>query len=115
MKVHDSRLVAAMTLHHVSRILTFNTQDFARYLHCATSTAANGGVNSPPGNGYTCGRAVACRYLGFCIFEPAPPYPSDTRHLATDSEPRVPYPEFPDIFAEIVLPFPKDRLKMGLV
>ena len=32
-KVHDARLVAAMTLHHVSRILTFNTQDFARYRH----------------------------------------------------------------------------------
>ena len=30
-KVHDARLVAAMTLYHVSRILTFNTQDFARY------------------------------------------------------------------------------------
>ena len=30
-KVHDARLVAAMTLHHVSRILTFNTQDFARF------------------------------------------------------------------------------------
>ena len=32
-KVHDARLVAAMTLHHVSRILTFNTQDFGRYRH----------------------------------------------------------------------------------
>jgi predicted nucleic acid-binding protein len=32
-KVHDARLVAAMTLHHVSRILTFNTQDFGRYGH----------------------------------------------------------------------------------
>jgi predicted nucleic acid-binding protein len=30
-KVHDARLVAAMTLHHVSRILTFNMRDFARY------------------------------------------------------------------------------------
>jgi len=30
-KVHDARLVAAMTLHHVSRILTFNAQDFARF------------------------------------------------------------------------------------
>ena len=30
-KVHDARLVAAMTLYHVGRILTFNTQDFVRY------------------------------------------------------------------------------------
>jgi predicted nucleic acid-binding protein len=30
-KVHDARLVTAMTFHHVSRILTFNTQDFARF------------------------------------------------------------------------------------
>jgi predicted nucleic acid-binding protein len=30
-KVHDARLVAAMTLHHVNRILTFDMQDFARY------------------------------------------------------------------------------------
>ncbi len=30
-KVHDARLVAAMTLHHVSRIPTFNPHDFARY------------------------------------------------------------------------------------
>lgn len=30
-KVHDAKLVAAMKVHGVSRILTFNTQDFARY------------------------------------------------------------------------------------
>jgi predicted nucleic acid-binding protein len=28
---HDARLVAAMTVHGVSHLLTFNTQDFARY------------------------------------------------------------------------------------
>jgi predicted nucleic acid-binding protein len=30
-KVYDARLVAAMNLHRVSRILTFNAQDFTRY------------------------------------------------------------------------------------
>ncbi len=30
-KVHDARLVAIMNVHHVSRILTFNTADFSRY------------------------------------------------------------------------------------
>jgi len=30
-KVHDARLVAAMNVHHVRRILTFNVADFARY------------------------------------------------------------------------------------
>ena len=30
-KVYDARLVAAMSLHHVDRILTFNTDDFARF------------------------------------------------------------------------------------
>lgn len=30
-KVHDARLVAAMNVHGVSRLLTFNTGDFARY------------------------------------------------------------------------------------
>src|SRR5690349_21860857 len=30
-KVHDARLVAAMNVHRVRRILTFNTADFARY------------------------------------------------------------------------------------
>ena len=30
-QVHDARLVAAMHLHGVGRILTFNTKDFARF------------------------------------------------------------------------------------
>ena len=30
-KVHDARLVAAMNMHNVPRILTFNAGDFARY------------------------------------------------------------------------------------
>jgi predicted nucleic acid-binding protein len=30
-KVHDARLVAAMNIHGVQRILTFDTSDFARY------------------------------------------------------------------------------------
>jgi predicted nucleic acid-binding protein len=30
-KVHDARLVATKNVHHVSRILTFNTSDFSRY------------------------------------------------------------------------------------
>jgi len=30
-KVHDAKLVAAMNVHGVSRILTFNIADFARY------------------------------------------------------------------------------------
>jgi predicted nucleic acid-binding protein len=30
-KVFDARLVAAMSLHRVGRILTFNTRDFNRY------------------------------------------------------------------------------------
>jgi hypothetical protein len=30
-KVHDARLGAAMTVHGVRRLLTFNTGDFARY------------------------------------------------------------------------------------
>jgi predicted nucleic acid-binding protein len=30
-KVHDARLVAAMNVHGVKSILTFNTEDFARY------------------------------------------------------------------------------------
>jgi len=30
-KVHDAKLVAAMHVHEVSQILTFNTTDFARY------------------------------------------------------------------------------------
>ena len=31
-QVHDARIVAAMLVHQVTHILTFNTSDFARYL-----------------------------------------------------------------------------------
>ncbi len=31
-QVHDARLVAAMLVHDVKHILTFNTQDFTRYM-----------------------------------------------------------------------------------
>jgi predicted nucleic acid-binding protein len=30
-KVHDARLVAAMSVHRIRLILTFNTKDFVRY------------------------------------------------------------------------------------
>lgn len=30
-KVHDAKLVAAMNLHRIPKILTFNTDDFTRY------------------------------------------------------------------------------------
>jgi hypothetical protein len=30
-KVHDAKLVAAMSVHRVPKILPFNTDDFARY------------------------------------------------------------------------------------
>jgi predicted nucleic acid-binding protein len=30
-QVHDARLVAAMSVHAIKRILTFNVDDFARY------------------------------------------------------------------------------------
>jgi len=30
-KTHDTRLVAAMSVHGVAHILTFNTDDFTRY------------------------------------------------------------------------------------
>jgi len=30
-KVHDARLVAAMNVHHVGKLLTFNADDFIRY------------------------------------------------------------------------------------
>jgi hypothetical protein len=30
-KEHDTKLVAAMNVHRVRRLLTFNTADFARY------------------------------------------------------------------------------------
>jgi predicted nucleic acid-binding protein len=34
-QVHDARLVAAMRAHEVTRILTFNDKDFARYTDIA--------------------------------------------------------------------------------
>jgi predicted nucleic acid-binding protein len=37
-QVHDARLVAAMTVHGVDRLLTFNTSDFARYPEIQTLT-----------------------------------------------------------------------------
>jgi predicted nucleic acid-binding protein len=30
-KVHDAKLVATMKVHGIGRILTFDTEDFARY------------------------------------------------------------------------------------
>lgn len=43
-KIHDTRLVAAMNVHGVATILTFNTGDFVRYgvktLHPDTAAAA---------------------------------------------------------------------------
>ncbi len=37
-KVFDTRLAAAMILHHVPRILTFNVKDFSRYQEIATTS-----------------------------------------------------------------------------
>lgn len=39
-KVHDARLVAAMNVHGVGRILTFNAQDFSRYREIQTIVPA---------------------------------------------------------------------------
>lgn len=39
-KVHDARLVAAMNVHGVERILTFNADDFARYRDIETIVPA---------------------------------------------------------------------------
>jgi predicted nucleic acid-binding protein len=51
-KVHDARLVAAMNVHGVHRILTFNTSDFTRYgievLH-PTSLTSSPANHSAPG------------------------------------------------------------------
>lgn len=43
---HDARLVAAMTVHGVTHILTFNTRDFARYPGITTFDPA--AVTAPP-------------------------------------------------------------------
>ena len=42
--VHDARLVAAMLVHGLTHILTFNTSDFARY---SEITAVNPTALSP--------------------------------------------------------------------
>src|ERR1700733_14204933 len=43
-KVHDARLVAAMNVHRIGRILTFNTGDFARYGIEVLLPSQNGGA-----------------------------------------------------------------------
>jgi predicted nucleic acid-binding protein len=35
-KVHDARLVAAMSVHGVTHLLTLNPEDFKRYTHITT-------------------------------------------------------------------------------
>jgi hypothetical protein len=37
---HDARLVVAMIVHHVTRILSFNDRDFSRYPHITTINPA---------------------------------------------------------------------------
>jgi predicted nucleic acid-binding protein len=46
-KAHDARLVAAMLRHHVTHLLTFNGQDFARYGEI-TVLAPAAAANFPP-------------------------------------------------------------------
>ena len=43
---HDARLVAAMRVHGVTHLLTFNDQDFARYTGITVLTPA--AVFAPP-------------------------------------------------------------------
>ena len=43
-KVHDARLIAAMNVHRIGRILTFNTGDFARYGIEVLLPSQNGGA-----------------------------------------------------------------------
>jgi predicted nucleic acid-binding protein len=47
-KVHDTRLVAAMNVHVIRKILTFNTADFERFeiepIHPASVLARSGGL-----------------------------------------------------------------------
>ena len=38
---HDARLVAAMNVHEIDHILTFNVQDFSRYSHLTIITPAD--------------------------------------------------------------------------
>ena len=48
-KVHDAKLVATMNVHNVSRILTFNTDDFSRYPGVvAVSPLTSGSSVGPP-------------------------------------------------------------------
>jgi predicted nucleic acid-binding protein len=47
---HDARLVAAMAVHGVTHILTFNTQDFARYPGIAALDPAAVAAPPPPPN-----------------------------------------------------------------
>jgi hypothetical protein len=46
-KVHDCRLVAMMNVHKVSRVMTFNADDFSRYPGMLTISPLN--VGSPAG------------------------------------------------------------------
>jgi predicted nucleic acid-binding protein len=39
--VHDARLVAAMIVHGIGEILTFNMQDFTRYTEISVLDPAN--------------------------------------------------------------------------
>lgn len=48
-KVHDARLVATMNVHKVSRIVTFNSDDFSRYPGLlAVSPLSVGSAMGPP-------------------------------------------------------------------
>ncbi len=40
MKVHDTRIVAAMKVHGISHLVTFNDQDFKRYHEITVMTPA---------------------------------------------------------------------------
>jgi predicted nucleic acid-binding protein len=40
-KAHDARLIAAMTVHRIIHILTFNVEDFARYAGINVLNPAN--------------------------------------------------------------------------
>jgi hypothetical protein len=46
-QVHDARLVAAMKIHRVSHILTFNTDDFVRYAPEGITAVDPATVRSP--------------------------------------------------------------------
>lgn len=42
-QVHDARIVAAMIVHGISRLLTFNEEDFARYADIIQVVQPKGG------------------------------------------------------------------------